>query len=314
MSDQASTLRLLAAVYGGPSTTGSNPVLENLLQSDASLPSAPRRMRTLAVTSGKGGVGKSNLAVNVSLELAALGHRVSLLDADLALANADVLLGLNPKYHLGHVLSGQRELKEIVIEVDPGLRLIPGGSGIEELANLGRAQRAHLVAQLQEMEAEADCMIIDTAAGIAENVMGVLRAADEVILVTTPDPTSVVDAYAMIKVLSQQTPLKPIRVVVNDVVGIGDADRIFLQLQTASRRFLDRNLAFLGTIPRDAELAEAVREQIPVVQYAPDTPASRSMRLIARQIDQQAQAASLQQRNEPSFWSLLTSPQEIRYH
>jgi flagellar biosynthesis protein FlhG len=315
MADQASTLRLLAAAYGSQATIAPNSGLDNHLKPErGSGTPVRRRTRTLAVTSGKGGVGKSNVAVNVSLELAALGHKVSLLDADLALANADVLLGLNPQYHLGHVLSGQRELKEIVIEVDEGLRLIPGGSGIEELANLGRAQRARLVAELQELESEADCMIIDTAAGIAENVMGMLRAADDVILVTTPDPTSVVDAYAMIKVLSQQSPLKPIWIIVNDVVGIGDADRIFSQLQTATRRFLDRKLAFLGTIPRDAELAEAVREQVPVVRYAPETPASRSLRLIARQIDQHATTADLTQKSGRSFWSLLITPQENSYH
>src|SRR5207244_7692775 len=135
----------------------------SMLKSEGRRTAPKSRTRTLAVASGKGGVGKSNVAVNVALELAALGQCVSLLDADLALANADVLLGLNPQYHLGHVLSGQRTLSEVVIEVEEGLRLIPGGSGIEELANLSQGEHGRLVTELQALEAEADCMIIDTA-------------------------------------------------------------------------------------------------------------------------------------------------------
>jgi flagellar biosynthesis protein FlhG len=310
MTDQASTLRLMAAVYGTPSDLCEASVLKSEEHETAHQP----RTRTLAVTSGKGGVGKSNVAVNVAIELAALGQRVSLLDADLALANADVLLGLNPQYHLGHVLSGQRTLDEVVIEVDLGLRLIPGGSGIEELANLSQAQNGRLMAQLHALEAEADCMIIDTASGIAENVMGVLRAADEVIVVTTPDPTSVVDAYAMIKVLHQQSPTKPIWIIVNDVVGVGDADRIFAQLQAATTRFLDRKLAFLGTIPRDAELAEAVREQTPVVKYAPNAPASRALRLIAKQLNHHSAPGPARKGSGRSFWSILVAPQVNSFH
>jgi flagellar biosynthesis protein FlhG len=310
MNDQANTLRLMAAFRGNVTEQADLSIGKSSVRPLAK----EARPRTLAVTSGKGGVGKSNVAVNVALELAALGYRVSLLDADLALANADVLLGLNPQYHLGHVLLGQRTLQEVVIEVSRGLRLIPGGSGIEDLANLSRDQHAHLMSELQALEAEADCMIIDTAAGLAENVTGVLRAADEVIVVTTPDPTSVVDAYAMIKVLHQQKSAKPIWVVVNDVVGIGDAERIFAQLQSAVTRFLDHRLVHLGTIPRDAELAEAVREQIPVVRYAPDTPASRALRLIARQLKQHFALGPMLPEGSHSFWSTLIAPKTCGAH
>lgn len=262
-----------------------------------------RQARAIAVTSGKGGVGKSNFAVNVALELAARGRRISLLDADLALANADVLLGVNPQYHLGHVLSGQRLLEEVVLTVGDGVRLIPGGSGVEELANLSLEQHKRLIAELRAMEEESDFMMIDTAAGIAGNVMGVLRAATEVVIVTTPDPTAIVDAYATIKVLHQHAPHKTIWVVVNDVVGIGDAEQIFNQLSSAAQRFLNRRIAHLGTIPRDAQLAEAVREQTPVVDYAPEAPASRALRLIARQLDGSAAPDSSPEENAGSFWN-----------
>lgn len=300
MNDQATTLRRMAAfpTVNARSLAGST-------QTGGAHGSKERQARTVAVTSGKGGVGKSNVAVNVALELAALGRRVSLLDADLALANADVLLGLNPQYHLGHVLSGQRTLAQVIVEVDDSVRLIPGGSGIEELANLSHDQHRRLVAELRAMETESDFMIIDTAAGIAGNVTGVLRAASEVIIITTPDPTAVVDAYATIKVLHQHAPAKPIWIVVNDVVGIGDAEQIFNQLRAAATRFLNHRIEHLGTIPRDAELAEAVREQIPVVRYAPDTPASRALRLIAKHLNQDQPGFIPDGSSINSFWSSL---------
>jgi flagellar biosynthesis protein FlhG len=302
MTDQATTLRSLAAASGNAAA----PEIKWPLNGKGLTETAPRA-RAIAITSGKGGVGKSNVAVNVALELAALGYRVSLLDADLALANADVLLGINPHYHLGHALSGQRSLAEVIVEVAHGLRLIPGGSGIEELANLSHNQHAQLVAELQALESGSDFMIIDTAAGIAQNVTGVLRAASEAIIVTTPDPTAVVDAYATIKVLHQLSPQKPIRVIVNDVVGISDADRIFAQLRAVTTRFLNHQIEHLGTIPRDPELAEAVREQTPVVEYAPDTPASRALRLIARRLEQDRRGPLVAGKFPSSFWCSLTT-------
>jgi flagellar biosynthesis protein FlhG len=300
MTDQATTVSMATS-----STTQGN-----ITRPESAGAKSPRlsttHSRTIAVTSGKGGVGKSNVSINVSLELAALGRKVSLLDADLALANADVLLGLNPQFHLGHVLSGQKKLEEVVIDVKRGFRLIPGGSGVEELANLSHEQNSRLVSELRAMEDQSDFMIIDTAAGIAGNVMGVLAAAAEVIIVTTPDPTAVVDAYAMLKVLHQQSPEKPVWVVVNDVVGIGDAEQIFAQLNHAATRFLNHHIEHLGSVPRDAELAEAVREQTPVVEYSPETPASRALRLIAKHLDQNRHPSLSTDGQLTSFWSSLT--------
>ncbi len=301
MIDQATTLRLMAAASNGPAAS---PLTETA--DDAPVVRTPTRTRTIAITSGKGGVGKSNVAVNVALELAALGQRVSLLDADLALANADVLCGLNPQYHLGHVISGKRSLAEVILEIARGVRLIPGGSGIAELTELSRDQHARLIDELCAVESASDFMLIDTAAGIAANVTGVLRAATEIIIVTTPDPTAVVDAYATIKVISQQAPGSSVQVVVNDVIGIGDADRVFAQLQTTAERFLGLRLMHLGTIPRDAGLVEAVREQVPVVEYAPESPSSRALRLIARCLTQSGQSRNPAATTRASFWQSLT--------
>lgn len=298
--DQATTLRLMAAVS-----------LESQLSPTATLPapdalwSSAKLTKTIAVASGKGGVGKSNVAVNVALELAELGHRVTLLDADMALANADVLLGISPQYHLGHVLTGQRTLQEVEIQVTDGLRLIPGGSGVAELASLTMDQHTRLIAELRAIELDSDFMIIDTAAGIAGNVIGILKAVSEVIIVTTPDPTALVDAYATIKLMHQAATETPIRILVNDVVELGDADRVFKQLRTTTARFLNREIEYLGTIPHDAELIEAVREQRPVVQYAPETPASRALRLIARHLE--INRTGRENINKTSFWGVATT-------
>jgi flagellar biosynthesis protein FlhG len=262
--------------------------------------------RSIAITSGKGGVGKSNVAVNLALELAGSGWRVSLLDADLALANADVLLGLTPKYHLGHVLSGERSLAEVIIETPSGMRLIPGGSGIEELANLSQMQQRRFIAELSAMESESDFLIIDTPAGIGHNVTSVMHASTAVMIVTTPDPTAVVDAYATLKVLHRDSPAKPVWLVVNDVVGVGDAEQTFTQIEAAAKRFLQHPIEHLGTIPRDAELAEAVRRQIPVLYHAPESPASRSLRLIAKRLEQACRSSEKSSEGSASFWQLLT--------
>lgn len=298
MNDQATTLRHLSI----PVAAAAAGVV---LAQGSDAPARRTRTRTIAVTGGKGGVGKSNVAVNIALELAAAGWRVSLLDADLALANMDVLLGVNPQYHLGHVLTGERTLAEVVVETTNGVRLIPGGSGFEELANLSPSQQQRLIAELSAMEAESDFMIIDTAAGIGANVTSILRAASEVIIVTTPDPTAVIDAYATIKVLHRHSPTKPVWIIVNDVVGIGDAAQIFGQISGAATRFLQHPLEHIGTIPRDGELAEAVRRQIPVVVYAPQTPASRSLRLIAKQLDQVHRSSVNPADGPQPFWHLF---------
>ena len=296
MNDQADTLRRMASA---PSLSLHAPLGGARHRAeDSAQPGTAAR--TIAVTGGKGGVGKSNVAVNLSLALVARGRNVSLLDADLGLANADVLLGLNPHLHIGHALSGRCSLGEVMLKTDSGLRLIPGGSGVEELTNLSQEQHRQLVEDLQKVEGESDYLIVDTAAGIANNVTGVLRAASEIVVVTTPDPTAVVDAYALIKVLHRRAPGKLVRVVVNDVVGIGDAERTFAQIDAAARRFLQQPIEHLGTIPRDDELVAAVREQVPVIEYAPESPSSRAFRLIAKHLERGARAES-----SASFWGRL---------
>jgi len=266
-----------------------------------------RKTRSIAITAGKGGVGKSNFAVNLALELGSLGKRVLLLDADYGLANADLLCGLSPKFHLGHVVSGIKEIDDILLELSENVHLVPSGSGIEELVNFSLAARTDIGRKLRAIENEHDFMLIDTAAGIGANVMDVLVSAGEVIVIATPEPTSVVDAYATIKVILKYSPQKNISVLVNNVITLAEANKVFLQLDSAVSNFLGRRLDFLGMVPFDARVQEAVREQIPVVQYAPQAPASRATRLIAKQFCQQATPFGKNSTQSGSFWAALTA-------
>lgn len=291
MNDQATTLRTMA----------SNTSTVNLINRSAQ---TTKKRRCLAITGGKGGVGKSNLAVNLALELGLLGNQVALLDADFGLANDDLLCGISPKFHLGHVVAGFKELTEVTVALSENVRLIPGGSGVEELATFSIASRPHIFEQMREMEENLDFMLIDTAAGIGESVAGVLSSAEEVIIVVTPEPTSIVDAYATIKVILRHSPGKPISLVINNIVGIGEAEQVFQSFNAAVRGFLDHFVSFLGMIPHDSQVSEAIREQVPVTQYAPNAPASRAIRLIAKQLHKQSRhdSGSAEVR---SFWNML---------
>jgi len=299
INDQASTLRLIAT-NNSPIVTGDSTLESEPAKKESTLPT-----RTLAISGGKGGVGKTNLAVNLSLELGKLGNQVTLLDADFGLANADLLCGVSPKHHLGHVIAGVKDLDEILIMLSSSVRLLPSGSGIEELANFSLASHSKILGELQEMESYTDFMLIDTAAGLAENVTGVLVSSNEIIIVTTPEPTSIVDAYATIKAVQRYSPEKQISVVVNNVIGVGDAEKVFRQLNHAVNRFLDRNVDFLGMIPNDSQLVEAVREQTPITQFAPDTPASRAVRLIAKQLHTQKRNTPPPLDEAQSFWDAM---------
>lgn len=280
MNDQASTLRFI--VSNAPTLDGK----ATAAQAEAEQPTTSGKQPCyIAITGGKGGVGKSNLSVNLAIELGLLDKKVALLDADFGLANADLLCGVTPKFHLGHVIKGLKDLSDIQVQIGPNVNLIPSGSGIEDLANLSLATHSYLFAKLRAMEEDLDFMIIDTAAGIAENVAGVVISVREVVVVVTPEPTSIVDAYATIKLILRYAPGKRILVVVNSVVGVGDAEKVFQQIHLAVHGFLGHEVEFLGMIPHDSQLSEAVRRQVPVVQYAPNSPASRAIRLIAKQLN-----------------------------
>lgn len=238
----------------------------------------------LAVTSGKGGVGKTNVVVNLAVTLARQRHRVAVLDADFGLGNVDVLLGLTPERHLGHVLSGQCELDEIVLTGPEGVRIIPASSGLRELTALSHAQWDRLTAGLDRLAAEIDFLLVDTAAGISENVIGMLTATDRVLVVTSPEPTAVVDAYAVVKVLSATHAGADIGILVNGARDAGEAATVYRQLALAVERFLNLQIRSYGHVTHDAAVRDAVCQQQPVVCEHPRSPASLCFRVLAAQV------------------------------
>lgn len=266
LADQAQRLREMAAAY------------------KRELAAPPRAARVLAVTSGKGGVGKSNVSVNLACALCSLGRQVLLMDADLGLANADILLGTVPPFHLGHFVRGECGLEDLLHEVQGGVRLVAGGSGISELVDLPPARVESFVTGLRRLEALADFLILDTGAGLGAQVIPFLLAADEVILVSTPEPTAMADAYAIVKTLVRRSPGVVIKLLVNQVVRPAEGEEAALRLTATARRFLGAAVETLGCIPWDPEVGVAVRRQTPFVLGAPGAPASRALAGVARRI------------------------------
>jgi len=238
----------------------------------------------IAVTSGKGGVGKSNLSVNLALALARSGERVALVDADLGLANADVLCGVQPLATLEQCLSLRRPLMECAVEVPGGFTLIPGASGVARLADLDAADRTWLLDEIATIAASVEWLIIDTGAGIGANTVAFAAAADRVLVVTTPEPPSMADGYGMIKTLAPRLAAGVVELVVNQARDEEDARAVWLRLDRVSRAFLSRELRLAGWIPSDTSLPQAVRARVPLLRQSPGSAASRGILRIAERL------------------------------
>jgi flagellar biosynthesis protein FlhG len=260
---------------------------EDKNSSDPVLPIKRRGPKIIAVTSGKGGVGKTNVVANLSASLSDLGKKIVVLDADFGLANIDVLLGLTPRYHLGHVLFGNKSLTEVMVQGPKGVRIIPASSGLQRMSELTITQRKQLVDSFTQLDSETDYFIIDTAAGISKNVTHFLMSAQEVIVVSAPEPTAIVDAYAVVKIILAEDPGKIIHILVNSVDQAEDAHEVFCQINSVVKRFLNREVIYLGHIERDSHVCQAVRSQVLVTHRFPNAPASRCFRELARRIAQQ---------------------------
>ncbi|MEW6771527.1 MAG: MinD/ParA family protein [Bacillota bacterium] len=238
--------------------------------------------RIIAVTSGKGGVGKTSLVVNLGLVLARQARRVLLFDADLGLANIEVLLGITPPYTLYEFLYGRKGIEEIVCPGPYGLQIISGGSGMQELANLDPNQRQRVLELLPYLRTRTDFLLVDTGAGISRTVLGFVAAAEEVIVVITPEPTSLTDAYGLLKILARFKVHSEAKLVVNRARDEKDARQAAHKLQLVCDKFLGFRLGYLGTIVEDYVVREAVKEQRPFVLSQPYSTAARSLSQIAR--------------------------------
>lgn len=252
-----------------------------------------RRALVLAVTSGKGGVGKTFVAANLAVALARAGMATTLLDADLSLANADVLLGLTPPRTIEHFFRGQVPLSELAVEGPGGIKVIPAGSGIPELAHLPPEEMLRFVEGLREVGERCDVLLIDTAAGIGDQVSRMLMLADRTVLVTWPEPAALVDAYAALKVALRRDPAQEIGLVVNGASDEDEAHRVHQRLVAAARQFLGRGIDFDGFVPRDPAVAEAARRQDALVLAQPHAPASRALERLAAKVAARARARRL---------------------
>ena len=239
-------------------------------------------VRVIAVTSGKGGVGKSNITVNLAVTLAQAGERVMVMDADMGLANIDVLLGLSPGLNLSHVINGECTLEETIIEGPAGIKIVPASSGVAMMTDLTPAQNAGVIRSFSDLTEPVDTLLIDTAAGLSDSVVSYLRAAREVIVVVCDEPASITDAYAMIKVMNREYGVQRFHVLANQAVSASQGRELYNKLSRVSERFLDVTLDYLGAVPYDDNLKKAVQKQKAVVQAFPRSPASNAFKQIAR--------------------------------
>ncbi|MBI4773285.1 MAG: MinD/ParA family protein [Deltaproteobacteria bacterium] len=242
----------------------------------------------LAVTSGKGGVGKTNVVANLSCALGKLNQRVLVLDADMGLGNIDILLGLAPKYNIQHVLSGEFRAADILVEGPSGVKILPASSGIQELSELTADQKIGLAAELESLLSEMDVFLIDTGAGISSNVMYFNAMAHEVLIVVTPEPTSITDAYALMKVSSLKYSGKRFKILVNAVKNRQEAYQVFERLSMVTQRFLNLSLDLYGYVQSDPNITKAIREQRAVLERFPQTQASKQFTQLASKIRDEA--------------------------
>ncbi|GIP21444.1 MinD/ParA family protein [Paenibacillus sp. J22TS3] len=264
MNDQAESLRQLVS---------------SMEQQDT--PRTPRSARIITVSSGKGGVGKSNFTLNFALALQALNKKVLLFDADIGMANIDVLMGVRPRYNLYHLLKGERSIQEIMENGTNSLPFIAGGSGLTELFSLSESDLNYFTSQIESVSDEMDYIIFDTGAGLSKETLKFITAADECLVVTTPEPTSITDAYALIKVVGGMEAAVPFQLMINRVENEKEARQVADKISLVARKFLNIEIPMLGFMSDDAHVVQAVKKQVPFSIAYPNCYASRDVERIA---------------------------------
>lgn len=265
--------------------------------------------RVITITSGKGGVGKSSVSVNLAIQLRRLGKRVVIIDADFGLANVEVMFGIRPQYNLADLIYRGKDMKEIITQGPEGVGFISGGSGIQELSNLTKDQIVSFTRKLNEIDSLADVIIIDTGAGISDTVMEFIIASSEVLLVVTPEPTSITDAYALLKTLNKNVEYSNentvIKIVSNRVASHTDGKELYHKLSLVVQKFLNIQMEYLGAIPQDNNVSKAVMQQKPFSLVYPTSPSSKAIFEIANNLSDAT--APVQSANQKGISGLFSS-------
>ena len=246
----------------------------------------PQPVRVIAVSSGKGGVGKTNVSVNLATAFAQNGRKTLILDADLGLANVDVMLGLHPRHNLSHVISSECTLEEVIVEGPGGIKVIPASSGVQTMAELTPAEHAGLIRAFSELSTEVDVLLVDTAAGISDSVVSFSKASQEVIVVVCDEPASITDAYALIKLLNREHNIRRFRILANMAHSLTEGRELYKKMVRVTDRFLDDViLDYMGSVPYDEYMRRAVQKQRAVVDVFPSSKAARAFKELAGQVD-----------------------------
>jgi flagellar biosynthesis protein FlhG len=240
-----------------------------------------RMVKVIAVTGGKGGVGKTNVTLNLAMAMAQMGKKVLVLDADLGLANCDVMLGLRVERNLSHVLSGEAELDDILVTGPFGIKIVPATSGTQSMTELSPAEHAGLIRAFSELRTQFDILLVDTAAGISDMVLSFSRASQDVLVVVCDEPSSITDAYALMKILSREHAVQKFKIVANMVRSLKEGQELFAKLSRVTDRFLDVTLELVATIPFDENVRKAARKQKAFIEAFPKTPASLAVKTLA---------------------------------